>query len=331
MCKEIYHTNDSHFDIKRKKHDDHFIYHWKKENKKVENETLIERIENLVIPPMWEDVLICSNGCGHIQAIGYDQKNRKQYIYNAKWREEQNLKKFNKMVDFATLLPTIRRVAHKDVKRKKWVKQKALGLAVLVLDDTHIRIGNSYYEEMNGTHGLTTLRRKHLDLTVDGIRFEYKAKSNKFRKVNIENKQLVKLIKKSSELPGYEIFRYHEKGRFHDISSSDVNEYLQNITHSHYSAKDFRTWGGSSLAVELYADAKKISAENTRKKIDSTLVKLVAQELGNTPSICKDYYIHPAIMEEVTKGNDKKLSVKNSRKPKYALSTAEKRALEIIS
>lgn len=331
MCKEIHHTNDHHFDIVRKRFDDHFIYHWKEKKERVENKTLLKHIEGLVIPPMWENVMICSNGCGHILAFGYDQKERKQYIYNKKWQEEQNLKKFNSLVDFATMLPTIRRRAYKDIQKRKWNKQKVLGLAVLVLDETHIRIGNDYYRTKNGTYGLTTLRRKHLEVDASEIRFEYKAKSNKFRKVSIENNRLSRLIKKSSELPGYEIFRYRSNGSFHDISSTDVNEYLKDITHNNYSAKDFRTWGGTSMAVEYYKNAKKVAAESKRKKTDATLVKIVAKELGNTPSICREYYIHPKVMNEVEKENDKKLLFKNHRSGKYALSAAEKKALEIIS
>ena len=331
MCKEIHHTNDKHYDICRKKLKDSFVYHWKDEKGKVMNETLLDYIKNLVIPPMWEKVSICSNGCGHIQAIGYDQKGRKQYIYHQKWQEERSRLKFQKLVNFATILPTIRRQAHKDVQRKKWVKQKSLGLAILMLDETHIRIGNSYYKEKNGTHGLTTLRRKHMEIDESGIQFEYKAKSNKFRKVNIHNNQLIKLIKKSSELPGYEIFRYKDGSSYHDISSSDVNEYLQGITHSKYSAKDFRTWGGTSMAVEFYPEAKEISGANKRSRIDTTLLKLVAKELGNTPSVCKEYYIHPAVMEAVNNEDNKRLKYKSRHAGKYALSAIEKTTLKIIS
>lgn len=331
MCNQIHHTIEKHYDICRKKAGENFVYYWVDEKGKVENETLLEYIKNLAIPPMWENVSICSNGCGHIQAFGYDQKGRKQYIYHQKWQEERSRLKFKKLVDFATMLPTIRRQAHKDIKRKKWVKQKALGLAILMLDETHIRIGNSYYEQKNGTHGLTTLRRKHMEIDEEGIHFEYKAKSNKFRKVDIHNNQLIKLIKKSSELPGYEIFRYKNGSKYQDISSSDVNEYLQNITHSAYSAKDFRTWGGTSMAVEFFPDAEEKVTQSNRLKLTPTLIKIVAKELGNTPSICKDYYIHPAVLEAVENKDRNRLKYKSRHAGKYALSAIEKTTLKIIS
>ena len=330
MNERIIHTNQEHFDIKRITQGKQTKFLWNEDNEIVSNNSLLKDIEQLVIPPNWENVLICSNDCGHIRAIGYDEKGRKQYIYNERWTEQRNKEKFHRLVDFATILPTIRKQAHKDLEHRKWDKVKATALVVLVLDDSHIRIGNSHYEEENGTYGLTTLRRKHLEISKNKLHFEYKAKSNKYRKVTIENNQLVKLIKQSSELPGYEIFRYRESGRFRDVTSNDVNDYLQEVTKSEYSAKDFRTWGGTVLGVECVPKAMKMLEQNRRLKLESTLVKLVAKELGNTPAICREYYIHPKILELVNQGQLEEVEFKKQKTDKFSLSTAERKALEII-
>lgn len=330
MANKIIHTNEEHFDVKRVVEGEKFKLVWKDRNEEVSNSTLIKDIEELVIPPNWENVLICSNDCGHIRATGYDEKGRKQYIYNERWTAQRKKEKFNKLISFATVLPSIRKKAHQDLEQKKWTKTKVSALVVLTLDNSHIRIGNSHYEEKNGTYGLTTLRRKHLELEEDRLYFEYKAKSNTYRKVSVKNNQLVNLIKKSSELPGYELFRYKENGSFTDLTSSDVNEYLHSITGSEYSAKDFRTWGGSVFGVEYLPEAKLMVEENKRLKLESTLVKLVAKELGNTPAVCRDYYIHPTILKLVGEGRLEMLKYGMEKTDKFSLSSPERKTLELI-
>lgn len=281
----------------RKKRGRGFVYLDEK-GKKINNEDVTNRIKNLVIPPVWKDVWICKLPNGHIQATGKDIKKRKQYIYHPEWTRYRNDNKFQRMADFARALPQIRKKSYEHLKLKNWSKEKVLGLIVQLLNEVYIRIGNNYYKEKNSTYGLTTLRRKHLLIEGKNIIFKYKAKSGKLRRVNIQNKKLIKLIKECAELPGYEVFRYiDEKGKYQCIDSYDVNEYLRMISGSDFSSKDFRTWGGTVLAVEKLEEAMEEMEKNPRLELIPTVVGKVADVLGNTKAICRDYYIHPAVLK----------------------------------
>lgn len=298
---------------------------------KIADPFLLQRFRELKIPPNWKKVWICSDPLGHIQTVGYDQKRRKQYIYHEEWRRLRNLEKFNKLVEFGRLLPEIRRRAYEDTRLPGWPKNKALGLIVLTLNEVYIRIGNKFYRDENETFGLTTIRRKHLHFEGSGVQFEYKAKSGKYRKISIENRRLARLIRECSQLPGYEVFRYRENGATISIDSSDVNAYLRQISGENFTSKDFRTWGGTALAVEKLAEARAIASENKRAKLPAILVKLVAHELGNTQAICREYYVHPAILAAVESGEFEKLSFCEEAEKGFELSAAEQKALEIIS
>jgi DNA topoisomerase I len=299
---------------------------------RIDDPVLLERIRLLAIPPNWRNVWICPELDGHIQAIGVDVKNRKQYIYHPEWRKYRNTAKFDKMVEFAQWLPSIRKKAYEDTRLPGWPREKVLGLIILTLDEAHIRIGNTFYRDENQTFGLTTLRRRHLHFEKKTITFEFKAKSGKYRRVNIQNNKIAKLIKECSELPGYEVFRYHQNGATIPVNSADVNQYLREISLDDFSSKDFRTWGGTVLAIEKFPEAKKLAEENKRLKLESTLVKFVADELGNTQSICRDYYIHPAVMEAVKNHDYNRLYYEEEQASSpFELSASEKKALEIIS
>ena len=260
---------------------------------------ILNRLNEIVIPPMWQDVWICPRENGHLLVTGRDGKRRKQYIYHPLYVEWRQTRKFLKMQDFAEKLPVLRQVTDAHLKNKKWDKNKVLALIVSVLDETGIRIGNQYYADRNSTYGLTTLRRKHLEVEKKHLTFEYKAKSNKYRKVRVDNRQLVRLINECSDLPGYELFRYKEGGKYHVVDSSDVNEYIKSIAGEAFSSKDFRTWNGTALATELYPQAKSMTEENPRKSIEPTLVKMVSKKLGNTVTVCRTYYIHPFVADAV--------------------------------
>lgn len=275
-----------------------FSYHYAS-GEKIEESGTIERIKSLGIPPMWKNVWISKNPKSHLQATGYDQKNRKQYIYHTAWSTYRNLAKFNRIKEFGYAIPYIREYTSKQLNQRGWPKEKVISLVIQMMDEYHIRIGNQYYKDQNETFGVTTLRNKHLDFEKGVGKLQYKAKSGKYRKINIENNQLSKLIKQCAELPGYEIFTYKDKNKkYHTIDSHDVNEHLHKIAGENFTSKDFRTWGGTTLAVEKQKDAFQRVEENPRLKLESTLVKTVAEELGNTVSVCKEYYIHPLVLEK---------------------------------
>ncbi|VXC07990.1 DNA topoisomerase [Flavobacterium sp. 9AF] len=293
------HVDDEAMSIHKRKYGKGFQY-FDEDGKKITNQKLLNRFRKLIIPPMWTDVYICKWDDGHIQAIGRDAKGRKQYIYHSAFEKKQQEEKFAKMKDFGTALESFRKKVIADVQTKKWDKDKIIALLILILDETGIRIGNKQYASQNGTFGLTTLRRKHMHFEENQIVFEYKGKSNKIRHVEIDDAILTKLIKKSSELPGYEIFRYKdESGCFHAVDSDEVNSYIHSHMGEAFSSKDFRTWVATRLSVELYPYALEAIASSTKKKFSNTLIRMVADELGNTPTVCKSYYVHPSILQKI--------------------------------
>jgi len=324
-------VDDSALGITRRKFGRGYAY-YDEDGTKIRDKKVLRRLRKLVIPPMWTDVLICRFDDGHIQAIGRDLKGRKQYIYHSVYEKLKQEEKFRKMLDFAEYLPKIRKRAYKDLKIKVWGKNKLLALIILILDEYGIRIGNKQYLNRNETYGLTTLRRKHLSIEDDELIFNFKGKSNKEREVHIDDEELIPFIKKSADLPGYEIFRYRDQeGSFQDIDSDDVNEYITNYMGEDFSSKDFRTWAGSRLAVEFYPQALENQKKGSRKKFSNIVVKMVAEELGNTPTVCRSYYVHPAVFNAIDK---KELPhpnpFKNSRS-KYGLTANEKLAQKVIA
>lgn len=277
------------------------FYYVTSKGRKVEAKTTLERINKLVIPPQWENVWIAKSPNAHIQAVGFDQKGRKQYLYHEKWVLHRQNSKYEKLRHFGEALPSIRKRVGKDVKKPGWPKEKVLAIMVMILDEAFIRIGNLSYAKANGTYGLSTLRRKHVNINEGTVTLEFKAKSGIYQKVTLEDENLVQLVKDCNDLPGYELFRYYDeeaKG-YCTLMSENVNEYLREITGEDFSAKNFRTWAGSVLTVKLKPEAEKEIQSNPRKKLDTTLVNLVAEKLNNTVGVCREYYIHPKILERV--------------------------------
>lgn len=327
----IYVTNDRP-GFSRRKNGRGFVY-FDCKGRKVQDDKILKRIKELVIPPMWTDVWICKDSNGHLQVTGYDLKKRKQYIYHPKWVEFRQKGKYDKLDDFGRKLPLIRKKLESHIRLKGWPKKKILALVIMMLDEYYIRIGNKHYEHENKTYGLTTLRRKHI-VEKDGKLFlQYKAKSGKERTVRLESRRLIRLIREISELPGYEIFKYEDENKTrHPLHSHDVNEYLTELAGTYFTAKDFRTWGGTALAVENYEEAKQEVEENPRRKLEAAIVKKVAGVLGNTISVCREYYIHPKVMQVLLEDKLDCFKSKPLRKIKYPdqLSESEKLVLKII-
>jgi DNA topoisomerase-1 len=296
----LLHSQDDDVGYRRRRVGKGFVY-FDENGERVTEPEVIERLNRIGIPPAWQSVWICKQELGCLQASGRDQRGRKQYIYHPDWALYRNLDKFEHLYRFGEDLSRIRQQVKKDVNLPGWPKDKVLALAISVLDETYIRVGNPCYVQQNGTYGLTTLRRKHLEVVDDGrLVFSYRAKGGKYRKVALHNRKLNQLIRACAELPGYEVFRYvNEQGQTSPISSQDVNAYLESITGEHYTAKDFRTWGGSVTALEKLPQAQQMLAENPRLNLVTALVKLVSKVLGNTIAICRKYYIHPAILSAV--------------------------------
>ena len=264
---------------------------------KIADQDALERINALRIPPAWQDVWICANPDGHLQATGIDARKRKQYLYHVEWNERSNANKFDRMADFAKVLPALRKRMQNDLRKEGWPREKVIALIVSLLDQFSLRIGNKVYEQQNATYGVTTLKGKHLKSDGNDLVLQYKAKGGKYRKIRIRSKKLSRLILECSELPGQEVFQYLDsEGNPHPVFSQDVNAYLQEISEGSYTAKDFRTWGGTVWAIELLPVALAEIAEHPKRNLIPCIVKHVAEKLGNTVAICKAYYIHPAIL-----------------------------------
>ncbi len=317
----------------RKKIGRGFVYLDKK-GEKIAKKRVLERIQLLVIPPMWKDVWICKNSKGHLQVTGFDARGRKQYIYHPDWTAFRQNSKYGRLEKFGKKLPQIRKSVERDLRKKGWPREKILALIVMMLDEYFIRIGNKYYEHENKTYGLTTLRRKHIVEEDGKLYLQYKAKSGKDRKIKVESKRLINLIKKTSELPGYEIFKYQDaSGSYHRLQSHDVNQYLALISGEPFTAKDFRTWGGTVSAMDHYPESLEMVREFPNRKLDATIIKKVAEVLGNTTAVCRKYYIHPKVMQvllEGTLGRFEKRKLKGVTDPDQ-LTENEQTVLKILA
>ncbi|MCU7513638.1 MAG: DNA topoisomerase IB [Ignavibacteria bacterium] len=310
-----------------------FIYLDKNDNKLTDPKHVI-RIEALVIPPAWTNVWICPYSNGHIQATGRDQKGRKQYIYHAGWEDIRNTNKFNLMIRFGETLPLIRARVDEDLRKHGLPGEKVMAILVRLLEETLIRIGNHEYAKQNDSYGLTTLRNKHMETDGSKVRFIFKGKSGKQWDVDIENKRLAKLIKQCQELPGQHLFQYlDEEGNRQTVDSADVNNYLKEIIGQDFTAKDFRTWGGTVRAAKELYDLGMAEDEKDKQKNIVIAIKKVSGALNNTPSVCRKYYIHPEIISAYMDNSlfeHMESASKNVESSRFALSTEENAVLNIL-
>ncbi len=293
----------------------------------------LERIKSLVIPPAWNNVRIAALDNGHLQAVGRDLKNRKQYRYHPLWNKIRNQTKFYKMTAFGRQLPKIRRQVDKDLEQKIWSKTKVLALIIRLMEETHIRIGNEQYAKRNKTYGLSTLRTRHVNIEKDKLKFEFVGKKGKKHSVSIRNKKLIRLVSRCEEIPGWELFQYYdEKGQKHSIESSMVNEYLHNISGDLFTAKDFRTWAATTIFFETLMD---LGISTNEKKTDKNILKAydtAAHSLGNTRNVCRKYYVHPVIVSSYKNQSIKKVfdKVDTSYETKEYFTNSEQAILKLL-
>ncbi len=289
--------------IQRKRAGKHFSYIGL-DGKPIRNEEELKRIRSLGIPPAWTNVWICPNPRGHIQATGRDAKGRKQYRYHPKWREIRDETKYDRMLAFGKALPLLReRVAH-DLKHTGLPREKVLATIVRLLDTTSIRIGNEEYARENNSFGLTTMRDDHVEVEGTNVEFHFRGKSGKEHTIDVKDRQLARIIKKSQDLPGHELFQfYDEHGNLHVIQSDDVNAYLHQITGQEFTAKDFRTWSGTVTATCALEDLGPFETQTQAKKNVVRAIEAASKHLGNTPAICRKSYVHPEIIDAYLNGS----------------------------
>ena len=279
------------------------------DGKPVRDEETLNRIRSLVIPPAWQSVWICPNANGHIQAVGYDARGRKQYRYHPAYRAMRDLVKFHRMREFGKAVQRIRRVVAHDLALPGLPKRKLLAAIVKLLETTYIRIGNEEYAEANGSFGLTTLRNQHVEVLGEVLKFRFRGKSGQSHEIKLEDARLAKIVRKCKCMPGSAVFQYLDSdGKPVEVESGDVNEYLKEISKGDFTAKDFRTWGGTCLATSYLLEKATDEGEKDVKAVLVDVVKEVASKLGNKPATCRKYYIHPMILEHYSAGRLKELA-----------------------
>ncbi len=296
-------VNDAGPGIKRKRAGKHFSYVGV-DGKPIHDSKELTRIKALGIPPAWTDVWICPSPRGHIQATGRDAKGRKQYRYHPRWREVRDETKYGRMIAFGQALPAIRERVDHDLKLPGLPRDKVVATVVRLLETTLIRVGNQEYARANKSFGLTTMRDRHVVIEGSTVHFQFVGKSGKKHSIDLRDRRLAQIVRRCRDIPGYELFQYvDEDGERQTIDSDDVNSYLREITGQDFTAKDFRTWAGTVLASRMLQEAEAHASEAQAKKNIVRAIESVAERLGNTPSICRKCYVHPAILDAYLNGS----------------------------
>lgn len=328
----LVYVSEEHLSISRKKVGRGFSYFHK--GQRLKDEKTVERIKSLVIPPAWQEVNITHLKNGHLQVVGRDEKNRKQYIYHPTWSKLRNETKFFKMAAFGENLPKIRKQVDKDLDLPDMNRRKVLALILRLMEETHIRIGNQYYANKNKTYGLSTFRTRHVKTFKNRLKFEFIGKKGKEHSITVKNKRLIKLVNQCEEIPGWELFKfYDENGEKQAIDSGMINEYIHEISGDLFSAKDFRTWSASKIFFETlhelgYTEEEKQNKKNLLKAFDAS-----AEGLGNTRAVCRSYYVHPRIVNTYETGEIVpyfEIAEKDNKKENSLITNTEKAMLELI-
>lgn len=262
----------------------------------VRDERTLERIRALVVPPAWKDVHIATSARAEVQAWGLDVKGRKQYRYHARAVERGQLRKYYRVRELAKQLPDLRRRMRTHAASRTQSKRAVAATVVRLISETFFRIGSERYAEENKTFGVATLQKRHVKMTKDGAKFEYVGKKSIKQSQTVHNRELARLVKRQLQTPGARLFRYQEGTRWRNLTARDVNEYLHETLGVSFSTKDFRTWGGTLRAATILAEIEPARTVTEARKNVATTMRLVASELGNTPTICRKSYVHPLVV-----------------------------------
>jgi DNA topoisomerase I len=309
----------------------HFDY-FNTDGKSIRDDQRRLRIKRLAIPPAWTDVWICPSPNGHIQATGRDARGRKQYRYHERWREVRDENKFDRLAQFAKALRKIRRRIAQDLKLPGLPRRKVLATIVRLLERTFIRIGNEEYARENKSFGLTTLKNRHVTVNGVQVHFRFRGKSGRHHEVDVADRRVAKVIAKCQDLPGQDLFQYFdENGEVQNVTSQDVNEYLRQIAGEDFTAKDFRTWGGTVLAAIALSAQHEFETKKQAKSNIKTAMCAVAELLANTPAICRKCYVHPVIVEAyLNRTRIVGLNAATQRPKQFDLRGAERAVLKFL-
>jgi DNA topoisomerase-1 len=309
--------------------------------KAVREESILQRIRALAIPPAWTDVWICPHEDGHLQATGRDTKGRKQHRYHPLWREVRDATKYDHMIEFGKALPKLRQRVARDIAKPGLSREKVLATIVRLMDLTFIRVGNEEYAKENKSYGLTTMQDRHATVRGQTIKFSFRGKSGKDHTIAIEDKRLAKIVKHCQDIPGQDLFQYYDaEGQRRDVTSGDLNDYLREVSGAEFTAKDFRTWAGTVLASAALKATLEFETQRQAKKNIKRAIDVVAEKLGNTPAVCRKCYVHPSLLDGYMK---KKLpcngsvaaatavgTIKTRKRPMTSLGRDEKELLRFL-
>lgn len=329
----LVYVHDNQQGITRTRRREGFIY--QQGATRVRDEKSLTRIKKLVIPPAWEKVWICPVENGHIQATGLDLKNRKQYKYHSLWNALRNQTKFYRLHHLGASMPTMRQHLQKDLALPGLPLEKVLAAVVSLMELTSIRVGNSAYEKLYGSFGLTTLKDQHTTIKGSQIRFIFKGKKGVSHNISLKSKRLAAIIKQCRDIPGKELFQYYDHdGKRHTLDSGMVNAYLKTISGQDFTAKDFRTWAGSVHALAAFREVGTCETASGAKKNMVSVLDSVAKHLGNTRTVCKKYYVHPVLMSLYETNNlhpyFSKMNGRTTMEKKYQGLTEEEKLLMLI-
>ena len=300
---KLRYVSDEQPGFSRKRRGRSFAY-YDTDRKLLRDPVQLARIRSLAIPPAWTQVWICPVANGHMQATGRDQRGRKQYRYHPSWSAQRNQSKFGRMLAFGLALPKLRARVQKDLANSGLPREKVLAAVVRLLETTLIRVGNEEYARTNESYGLTTLRNEHVEIEGTTVHFHFPGKSGVEHNIALRDRRLARIISSCQELPGQELFQYvDQEGNTHRIESADVNAYLHETTGEEFTAKDFRTWAGTLHAAFVLHSLTPAQEELPLKKQLLQAVKFVAKRLGNTPAVCRKYYVHPGVLTAYSEGN----------------------------
>lgn len=271
---------------------------------KIEDPALLERIRKLAIPPAYTHVWICPFENCHLQATGRDARGRKQYRYHPKWLDLSNSNKFAHMVAFGESLPLVREQVDNDLCKKGLPREKVLATVVWFLEKSLIRVGNEEYARQNKSYGLTTMKMRHCKVEGSVIEFRFNGKRGIKHDIQVADRRMARIVKKIQELPGQELFQYmDQEGHTHTVTSSDVNTYLREITGQDFTAKDFRTWAATVMALVELSHCCEFATKREAKSAITKAMTLVSEQLGNTPAICRKSYVHPGVVDSFLTGS----------------------------
>ncbi|RQP22815.1 DNA topoisomerase IB [Piscinibacter terrae] len=321
----LVYVNDEAPGISRSRRGDAFVYRTP-DGRLLRDKVQLDRIRRLAIPPAYTDVWICTRPNGHLQATGRDARGRKQYRYHPEWRMARDADKFARMLDFGRALPKLRRRVQRDLQRhvgEQPSRESVLAALVRLLDTTLVRIGNDEYARTNGSYGLTTLRNRHANVKGNSLRLRFRGKHGKVHDVSVDDPRVARIVRRCQAMPGQELFEYvDEAGQARCVGSADVNEYLREAAGDGFSAKDFRTWHATALALSLI----KPDAADGERRSDKEVLAEVAQRLGNTVAVCRKAYVHPRVLEWTGFGAADAPAIK----PRAGLAKAEAELLDFL-